>query len=811
MVNVTELTNEALDILSDDALTEISVAIRTGGKSKVAKMTSKILNIPLIEIGRLLHSQNVQNRDTASYRNEFSMVSNAQHRSTVIAKIMKMYSWNQIAVIFQTKRTDDLNHFTQSIGREVSLELIPVETYLNGSVTHHSITRMKSLTNSQVSAILLIYDEANLPQLFQLFRSDTIDLCAVKNNIFLLDLIFSSKLFACDLHTVIGFQVQINKDLDEGLYHPLPKDVLGTIARLQDVLLYDAFHLVANITKTLVTSNRWLSPSRNGKGYVHSMAVANTANFSLESGKVKINGASGNIQFNTHGNRLNMPLNVVNIKENIPVKIGHVDENANVFMSQIPSSNVKHDITNIEINEHLKIVTIVDEPFTFETRYQNGTVKYTGFCIDLLDELARLLNFTYTIYSVKDEEYGRKEGDKWTGMIGDVLYKKADMAVASLTITSSREEVVQFTKPYMELQNSYVRLRGTTMQFDPLQFLKPFTTNMWILTVLAGIFCSIVIYFIDYYSPFGWRQTIKRETGRDGATFNAANSAWFTVASWLLQGGDNTPRSLSGRMFVSYLWFAILIVTSTYTANMAAYFTMKKSVTEKEDIESLLKMGVSFALKQHTAMDQFLQNSEYRVYQQLAQKIGEQKNYVSNASQGIAVARTDPNLLFLGEGPYSEWLMNKDACDLKIVNGILPSRSYGFPVRKGSPISEKISIGISHMVESHFIQNRKDHYWKELSNCKDDSIFSAGITSQGRIEPLQLVGVYGCLVFAGILSILCLFAEKWWKKHSAEKKRKLTRVLKNTVSVRRALHAKSNWRVGDSQKQTRFGFRFQLT
>ena len=30
------------------------------------------------------------------------------------------------------------------------------------------------------------------------------------------------------------------------------------------------------------------------------------------------------------------------------------------------------------------------------------------------------------------------------------------------------------------------------------------------------------------------------------------------------------------------------------------------------------------------------------------------------------------------------------------------------------------------MVESHFIQNRKDHYWKELSNCKDDSIFSAG-------------------------------------------------------------------------------------
>ena len=125
------------------------------------------------------------------------------------------------------------------------------------------------------------------------------------------------------------------------------------------------------------------------------------------------------------------------------------------------------------------------------------------------------------------------------------------------------------------------------------------------------------------------------------------------------------PPSL-GRIFVGILWFVILIVTSTYTANMAAYFTFSKSVTEQEDIESLLKTGVSFSLKQYTAMDQYLQNSDYRVYRLLSQKIHEQKKFVKNAAEGVALVQKEKNLIFLGEGPYSEWLINRKPCDLKI-------------------------------------------------------------------------------------------------------------------------------------------------
>ena len=120
------------------------------------------------------------------------------------------------------------------------------------------------------------------------------------------------------------------------------------------------------------------------------------------------------------------------------------------------------------------------------------------------------------------------------------------MAVAPLTVSSTREEVVAFTKPYMEAQNSYVRRQRKAGVLDYFQYLKPFTTNVWILTVFAGIVSSCFLYLTDHFSPYGWRQTEKASTGIDGSVFSVSNSIWFMVASWLLQGGDNTPRNLSG-------------------------------------------------------------------------------------------------------------------------------------------------------------------------------------------------------------------------------------------------------------------------
>ena len=55
---------------------------------------------------------------------------------------------------------------------------------------------------------------------------------------------------------------------------------------------------------------------------------------------------------------------------------------------------------------------------------EDGDVSYKGYCIDILNELARSLKFTYEIYPSPDGKYGAEvEKGTWNGMIGELVSK----------------------------------------------------------------------------------------------------------------------------------------------------------------------------------------------------------------------------------------------------------------------------------------------------------------------------------------------------------------------------------------------------
>lgn len=57
-------------------------------------------------------------------------------------------------------------------------------------------------------------------------------------------------------------------------------------------------------------------------------------------------------------------------------------------------------------------------------KQDGGIVWYEGYCIDLLEELAKILKFTYEIYPSPDGFYGAEtENGTWDGMIGELISK----------------------------------------------------------------------------------------------------------------------------------------------------------------------------------------------------------------------------------------------------------------------------------------------------------------------------------------------------------------------------------------------------
>ena len=78
-------------------------------------------------------------------------------------------------------------------------------------------------------------------------------------------------------------------------------------------------------------------------------------------------------------------------------------------------------------------------------KLQHLLSRYEGYNIDLIDEISKILGFNYSVQIVADGSYGsyNAKTDTWNGMIGELLSQKADLAVADLTITYEREQVIR--------------------------------------------------------------------------------------------------------------------------------------------------------------------------------------------------------------------------------------------------------------------------------------------------------------------------------------------------------------------------------
>jgi len=124
--------------------------------------------------------------------------------------------------------------------------------------------------------------------------------------------------------------------------------------------------------------------------------------------------------------------------------------------------------------------------------------------------------------------------------------QKADIAVAPLTITSVRERVIDFSKPFMQLGISIMIKKPEKQKPGVFSFMDPLHYYIWLCIVLSYLGVSLVMFVVGRFSPAEWQ--IGDDTG-DGpeisTDFTLRNSLWFALGAFMQQGCDISPRSLS--------------------------------------------------------------------------------------------------------------------------------------------------------------------------------------------------------------------------------------------------------------------------
>ena len=411
----------------------------------------------------------------------------------------------------------------------------------------------------------------------------------------------------------VGFLGVRYKDWDN-----LPGHIVDSIYVISYAIR--AMHNQVNFTSPpnncLIGGNKWLS-GQTFYEYLRKQTI--------------IFGKTGKVSFDERGDRVNGDYEIMNQQYDrrdrlnkyattlVNVGLRHYNKTRMRIEIDLSTENIvwPGNQTTIPIGyayaNHLRIATILEKPFVWvlptdrkgNCRYDQipcpirkkhpGTEEQydamhccEGYCMDLLQQLAYQMNFTYTLYQVEDGLYGsytynRKTGKhEWTGLLGELYYGRADMVIGALTITPERSIAIDFTKPFKYQGITILQKRQAIQRTrHPLtSFLQPFQDSLWVSVFVAVHVVALSLYLLDRFSPFGRYKLPNCETITEEDALNLSSAIWFAWGVLFNSGiGEGTPRSFSGRV-LGMVWagFAMIVVAS-YTANLAAFLVLDRPET----------------------------------------------------------------------------------------------------------------------------------------------------------------------------------------------------------------------------------------
>ena len=134
-----------------------------------------------------------------------------------------------------------------------------------------------------------------------------------------------------------------------------------------------------------------------------------------------------------------------------------------------------------------------------ETHYFCTFVQ--GFCVDMLEQISELVGFNYVIELVPDRNYGAKNltTGEWNGLVKELMDGTADIAIGAMTINFAREEVIDFTKPFMNLGISILFKIPSGKPTRLFSFMNPLAVEIWLYVLAAYVMVSFTLFVMARY------------------------------------------------------------------------------------------------------------------------------------------------------------------------------------------------------------------------------------------------------------------------------------------------------------------------
>eukprot|EP00931_Biecheleriopsis_adriatica_P111180 TRINITY_DN8552_c0_g5_i1.p1 TRINITY_DN8552_c0_g5~~TRINITY_DN8552_c0_g5_i1.p1 ORF type:complete len:519 (-),score=66.04 TRINITY_DN8552_c0_g5_i1:107-1663(-) len=333
-----------------------------------------------------------------------------------------------------------------------------------------------------------------------------------------------------------------------------------------------------------------------------------------------------------------------------------------------------------------EISVVIMETPAFIKYNRTSQMLTGGFLIDVFEEITKRTGLEWRNSSIIVSPPASGETyDDWIAW----AVRNYDIALGDFAATAERHaKGFRFTYPILNESPQLVgqvRSRGASVLETLFSFSRPFTARLWLAIFVTFIFVAFVYATIETkeylleskeYVICGVTEAETYSVAENTYWRNLAQSLYLTVASFT-SGGIFRPHTAAGKTFVLTWTFTVLVLVSSYTANMASMIVISRSKEAAvTSVEDAIDRGLPVCVYHGGAFDNFMT----RTYPSLHIRYPEVWSY-ENVRNGVCAAMVKDRMSFQIDKGLKKY--NQD-CDLDFIGQPLLDVHGGFVAQSDS-------------------------------------------------------------------------------------------------------------------------------
>jgi len=320
--------------------------------------------------------------------------------------------------------------------------------------------------------------------------------------------------------------------------------------------------------------------------------------------------------------------------------------------------------------------------------------NWSGFTPDIINSLADMLNFTYTLQFSRDGNWGSpNKNGSWNGGIRDILDNLADFGGGMFTASYIRSTVVDFTIPLVEAHNTFF-LQNPKAALTWSSFLKPFSSSTWSVLGCMILICALTLASLARLAE----EKNKKEFGLEKA-FIYSFGAYCALAArrWSV-----TPVNIAVRIaFITILVCGCLVFWH-WKAGLISNLSVVRYNPPFTSLDGVSTSDFKITLKKGTSrVDEFkLGKSSLKQDIWKSKLLPYKENFYNDKQDGINLILDDSSYVMYDNIDAIKLFPEYRRCDVMDIQNIISIDRFAFPFPKRGQFNDLINYGLKKMIES---------------------------------------------------------------------------------------------------------------